>query len=92
MQIGVSKSAIEQESTEHAVRLMGLGLAGISTIFQAVMSVCAKSLGVRKFDSVLVDFRRHIFNALFQSNLMCPHEHKQIYASDVAMSESKHYH
>ena len=39
-----SGSNAEEQSTE-GNKMKGLGLAGISTVFQAVMSVCAKILG-----------------------------------------------
>ena len=39
-----SGSNAEEQSTESS-KMKGLGLAGISTVFQAVMSVCAKILG-----------------------------------------------
>ncbi len=35
------------QGTQLANRLKGLGLAGISTLFQAAMSVCAKDLGMQ---------------------------------------------
>ena len=35
----------DQQSADPAKRLKGLGLAGIATVFQSVMSVCAKILG-----------------------------------------------
>lgn len=40
-----SKPGSDELNTEHALRLRGVGLAALSTVFQAVMSVCAKSLG-----------------------------------------------
>ncbi len=38
---------VELQGTRLANRLKGLGLAGISTLFQAAMSVCAKDLGMQ---------------------------------------------
>ena len=38
---------VERQGTRLANRLKGLGLAGISTLFQAAMSVCAKDLGMQ---------------------------------------------
>lgn len=45
LQVASDISAPDQQSTEQAKRLKGLGLAGVATVFQAVMSVCAKILG-----------------------------------------------
>ena len=45
LQVANDSSAPDQQSTEQAKRLKGLGLAGVATVFQAVMSVCAKILG-----------------------------------------------
>ena len=41
-----SISAADQQGTDTASRLQGMALAGLSTVFQAVISVCAKRLGV----------------------------------------------
>ena len=40
-----NKSRSQQQCTDATARLKGLSLAAVSTVFQAVISVCAKSLG-----------------------------------------------
>ena len=40
-----TQSPAEDQQASQSKRMKGLGLAGIATVFQAVMSVCAKILG-----------------------------------------------
>ena len=40
-----AQTASDQQNLDPQNRLKGLGLAGIATVFQAIMSVCAKVLG-----------------------------------------------
>ena len=40
-----AQDAAEDQQGSQSKRMKGLGLAGIATVFQAVMSVCAKILG-----------------------------------------------
>ena len=40
-----AQSSSDQQSVDPQKRLKGLGLAGIATVFQSIMSVCAKVLG-----------------------------------------------
>lgn len=40
-----AQASAEDEQESKTKRMKGLGLAGVATIFQAVMSVCAKILG-----------------------------------------------
>jgi len=45
LQVASDSSTPDQQGADGSKRLKGLGLAGIATMFQAVMSVCAKTLG-----------------------------------------------
>ena len=50
-----TQDAPEDQQESKSKRVKGLGLAGIATVFQAVMSVCAKILGeASSFFSLLV--------------------------------------
>ena len=45
LQVAHDTSTSSQQGPDQGKRLKGLGLAGIATVFQAIMSVCAKILG-----------------------------------------------
>jgi len=45
LQVAHDTSSSSQQGPDQGKRLKGLGLAGIATVFQAIMSVCAKTLG-----------------------------------------------
>ena len=50
----VTQDAPDDQQESKSKRVKGLGLAGIATVFQAVMSVCAKLLGEAPFVSLPV--------------------------------------
>ncbi|DBB16082.1 hypothetical protein WJX82_007470 [Trebouxia sp. C0006] len=57
LQVAHDTSSSSQQGPDQGKRLKGLGLAGIATVFQAIMSVCAKTLGqsgVPVFEILLV--------------------------------------
>lgn len=56
---GTSDYNDEEQSTE-SNKMKGLGLAGIATMFQAVMSVCAKILGQYTHLLMLVNTQAHL--------------------------------
>lgn len=53
LHVSSETTSSDQQGTDQGKRLKGLGLAGIATVFQAVMSVCAKILGREKLLDVV---------------------------------------
>ena len=51
LQVSSETTPSDQQGADQGKRLKGLGLAGIATVFQAVMSVCAKILGSEELHS-----------------------------------------
>ena len=58
-----------QQGPDQGKRLKGLGLAGIATVFQAIMSVCAKILGRSRL--IIPAFVGHVFFSVKASNANC---------------------